>query len=57
LELLLVGGLIGFLSAIGKDYLLEQKKQLAKEKTFKRQKLEEVFVLMSNFFKSSLVPF
>ena len=49
---LVIGGLIGFLSAIGKDFLLEQ----SKIKDFKRQKLEEIFILMDKVFQESLMP-
>ena len=51
-----IGGLIGFLSAIGKDFLLENKKQKIKDKTFKRQKLEEIFLLMDKVSQEAIKP-
>lgn len=51
-----IGGLIGFLSAIGKDFLLEQSKNKIKTKDFKRQKLEEIFILMDKVSQESLKP-
>jgi len=53
---LIIGGFIGFLSAIGKDFLLEKSKNKLKEKEFKRTKLEEVFVLTKSFFEDSIKP-
>jgi len=53
---LIIGGLIGFLSAVGKDFLLEKSKNKIKEKEFKRTKLEEVFVLTKSFFEDSIKP-
>jgi len=51
-----IGGLIGFLSAIGKDFLLEKSKNKIKTKEFKREKLEEIFILMDRVFQESLKP-
>jgi hypothetical protein len=51
-----IGGLIGFLSAIGKDFLLEQSKNKIKTKDFKREKLEEIFILMDKVSQESLKP-
>ena len=51
-----IGGLIGFLSAIGKDYLLEKTKNEIKIKDFKRQKLEEVFILMDKVSQETIKP-
>ena len=51
-----IGGLIGFLSAIGKDYLLEKSKNEIKIKDFKRQKLEEVFILMDKVSQETIKP-
>ena len=56
MNMLLIGGLIGFLSAIGKDLLLERTKNKKKEIEFKKQKLEEVFVLMSIISKETIKP-
>ena len=51
-----IGGLIGFLSAIGKDFLLESSKNKNKIKEFKKQKLEEIFILMDKVSQESLKP-
>ena len=51
-----IGGLIGFLSAIGKDFLLESSKNKNKIKEFKKEKLEEIFILMDKVFQESLLP-
>ncbi|MCK9373097.1 MAG: hypothetical protein M0P91_07850 [Sulfuricurvum sp.] len=53
---LILGGLIGFLSAIGKDLLLEKKKNQIKIKDFKRQKLEEIFLLMDQVTREAIKP-
>lgn len=53
---LLVGGLLGFLSAIGKDFLLEKSKNKLKTKNFKRQKLEEIFILMDKVSQEAVKP-
>jgi len=50
------GGLIGFLSAIGKDFILENNKKKAKIKDFKRQKLEEIFILMDKVSQETIKP-
>ncbi|MFA6397218.1 MAG: hypothetical protein WCW84_14755 [Sulfurimonas sp.] len=54
--LLVAGGFIGFVSAVGKDFLLEKSKNKLKEKEFKRIKLEEVFILTKTFFEESIKP-
>ncbi|MGB3751098.1 MAG: hypothetical protein WA945_05980 [Arcobacteraceae bacterium] len=51
-----IGGLIGFLSAIGKDFLLESSKNKNKIKEFKKLKLEEIFILMDKVSQESLKP-
>jgi hypothetical protein len=51
-----LGGLIGFLSAIGKDLLLEKSKNIIKTKDFKRQKLEEIFILMDKVSQETIKP-
>jgi hypothetical protein len=51
-----IGGLIGFLSAVGKDFLLENSKNKIKTKEFKKQKLEEIFILMDKVSQESLKP-
>lgn len=51
-----VGGLIGFLSAVGKDFFLEHNKNKIKIKDFKRQKLEEIFILMDKVSQETVKP-
>jgi hypothetical protein len=51
-----LGGLIGFLSAIGKDFILEKSKNIIKTKDFKRQKLEEIFILMDKVSQETIKP-
>lgn len=51
-----IGGLIGFLSAIGKDFILENTKNKVKIKNFKREKLEEVFILMDKVTQETIKP-
>ena len=46
--LLIVGAIIGFLVSLAKDWLIESKKQKEKEKQFKREKLEELFILLKD---------
>ena len=53
---LLMGGLLGFLSAIGKGFLLEKSKNKLKTKDFKRQKLEEIFILMDKVLQETVKP-
>lgn len=53
---LIIGGIIGFLSAVGKDFLLEKSKNKLKEKEFKRTKLEEIFILTKPFFEDAIKP-
>ncbi len=53
---LLMGGLLGFLSAIGKDFFLEKSKNKVKNKDFKRQKLEEIFILMDKVSQETIKP-
>jgi hypothetical protein len=53
---LLVGGLIGFLSASAKDFLLEQNKTRNKMKEFKRTKLEEIFLMAEQITQESSKP-
>lgn len=53
---LIVGGLLGFLSAVGKDVLLEKSKNKLKTKDFKRQKLEEIFILMDKVSHETVKP-
>lgn len=56
LLLLVLGGLIGFVSAIGKDLLSERSKTQIKIKDFKRQKLEEIFLLMDQITREAIKP-
>ncbi len=51
-----IGGLIGFLSAIGKDFILENTKNKVKIKSFKREKLVEVFILMDKVTQETIKP-
>lgn len=51
-----IGGLIGFLSAVGKDLLLEKSKHRLRTKEFKRQKLEEIFILMDKVSQETIKP-
>ncbi len=51
-----IGGLLGFLSAVGKDLLLENSKNRLKTKDFKRQKLEEIFILMDKVSQETVKP-
>lgn len=53
---LIVGGFIGFTSAVGKDFLLENKKSKEKMKDFKRQKLEDIFILMDKISQEAAKP-
>lgn len=53
---LLFGAIIGFLSAVGKDFLLEKSKNKLKTKEFKRQKLEEIFMLMDKVSQETIKP-
>jgi len=46
---LVVGGSIGFLASIAKDWLLENKKQKLKKQEFQREKLEEIYLLFEKW--------
>ena len=46
---ILAGGLVGFLVAIGKDWLIESKKQKEKARQLRREKLEELYMLVSHW--------
>ena len=46
---LVVGGSIGFLASIAKDWLLENKKQRLKKQEFQRDKLEEIYLLFEKW--------
>jgi len=53
IETLLVGGIsgiIGFLASIGRDLFNERSKNNIKQKQFKREKLEEIFILIDKVF-------
>ncbi len=52
--LVIIGGIIGFFASIAKDYLIENKKEKDKIKSLKREKLEETFILVSDFYSNSL---
>ena len=46
---ILVGGAVGFFVSVGKDWLLENKKQKEKDKQLKRERLEELFILIEQW--------
>lgn len=54
--LLILGAIIGFIASIAKDYIIESKKEKEKRKNFKREKLEEIFILVSDFYSNCLKP-
>jgi hypothetical protein len=56
LVLLLVGGVIGFIASIAKDYFVEKTKKKYKDIDFKREKLEELFILISRTYIESINP-
>ena len=56
LVLLLVGGVIGFIASIAKDYFVEKKKKKYKDIDFKREKLEDLFILISRTYIESINP-
>jgi len=51
---ILVGGAVGFLVSVGKDWLLEDKKQKEKNKQLKRERLEELHILISHWSNNLL---
>ena len=56
LVLLLVGGLIGFIASILKDYFVEKTKKKYKDIDFKKEKLEELYILIHKTFLESIKP-
>ena len=56
ITLLVVGALIGFILSIIKDILLENKKKKIKDKEFKRERLEELFKLLSELNENIILP-
>ena len=56
LVLLLVGGGIGFIASIAKDYFVEKTKKKYKDIDFKREKLEELFIMISKTCNESFKP-
>ncbi|WP_419770436.1 MAG: hypothetical protein ACNI3C_01210 [Candidatus Marinarcus sp.] len=48
--LLLAGGIIGFVASILKDFFLEKTKKKYKEIELKRNKLEELYIEIDNWF-------
>ena len=52
LVLLLVGGVIGFIASILKDYFVEKTKRKYKEIELKREKAEEVYILLEKWANS-----
>ena len=56
LVLLLVGGVIGFIASIAKDYFVVKTKKKYKDIDFKREKLEDLFILISRTYIESINP-
>ena len=54
--LLILGAFIGFIASIAKDYFVEKTKKKYKDIDFKREKLEELFILASMIFNESIKP-
>lgn len=54
--LILAGGLVGFLSSVLKDYFIEKQKKQNKIIELKREKLEELFLILGRTFDVSLLP-
>jgi hypothetical protein len=54
--MLILGAIIGFLVSIAKDWLMENRKDKEKKKQFKREKLEEIFVLLDKVNQNALNP-
>lgn len=52
LVLLLVGGIIGFIASIAKDYFVEKTKRKYKEIELKREKAEELYILLEKWANS-----
>lgn len=53
----IVGGLISFISITGKDWLIENKKEKEKGRQFKREKIEEIYMIskkMNDFMSLSM---
>ncbi|MDD2640731.1 MAG: hypothetical protein PHS65_07035 [Arcobacteraceae bacterium] len=53
---LVAGGIIGFLASIAKEYVIENKKEKIRIKNFKREKLEEIFILIGDVYSNCLKP-
>ena len=56
LVLLLVCSVIGSIASILKDYFVEKTKKKYKDIDFKREKIEELFILASRIFNESIKP-
>ena len=54
--LLILGAIIGFIASIAKDYFVEKTKKKYKDIDFKREKLEELFILISRTHIESIKP-
>lgn len=54
--LLILGAIIGFIASIAKDYFVEKTKKKYKDIDFKREKLEELFILISRTYIESINP-
>lgn len=50
---LLSGAIIGFLVSIAKDYISENRKIKVKDKEFKRNKIEETFILLEKTYENT----
>jgi hypothetical protein len=57
LVLLLVGGVIGFIASIAKDYFVEKTKKKIKENELKRNKLEELYMEVVKWFSFSSLSY
>lgn len=54
--LLVIGAIIGFVVSLAKDWVMEGKKQKERSKQSKREKLEEIFILVSKLHKDYFKP-
>ena len=52
----IIGGIVGFLASIAKDYFVEKTKKRYQDRDFKREKLEELFIIVSRMFNQSIKP-
>ena len=54
--LLILGAIIGFIASMAKDYFVEKTKKKYKDIDFKREKLEELYILIHKIFLESIKP-